>query len=345
MPRRKSRVLVSGGCGFLGSALVRELVAQGCEVIVLDKLTYAGRPENLEGVNDCELIEGDIADAGEILDSSFNAVFHLAAESHVDRSIESADEFLQTNILGTHAMLEACRQAWEGKKIPPKRRFIYVSTDEVYGPIAEPALATEESTFRPSSPYAASKAAADCLAHSYYKTHGMDVVIARLSNCYGPRQFPEKLIPLAISRLDSGDRVPIYGRGDNQRQWLWVVDAAKALMACWYNGMSGRAYNFGGDLESIYRNEAVIYHLCEAMEKRFEESILYVPDRKGHDSRYALSSALAFFELHWRPKMSLKRGLEQTVIWYRRNPEWVERCLNDPKTRQYMTRRYGRASE
>jgi dTDP-glucose 4,6-dehydratase len=323
------RVLVTGGMGFIGSNFVRLLLAErpGWEVWNLDLLTYAGNPENLaEVVSDAEaqgryrFVRGDIADADEIIrlfgSGGFEAVVHFAAESHVDRSIQSAAPFVRTNVVGTQVLLDAARAHGVG-------RFVHVSTDEVYGDLEpdDPPF-SEETPIRPSSPYSASKAASDHFVLAYHRTHRMDVVVTRCSNNYGPYQFPEKLIPLMITNALAGRELPVYGRGENVRDWIHVDDHCRGVLASVERGMAGEVYNFGGASER--RNIDVVRQIMGHLEVP-EERIRFVTDRPGHDQRYAIDYRKAERELGWSPLRGFEDGLASTVDWYLANRSWWRR--------------------
>jgi dTDP-glucose 4,6-dehydratase len=327
--REAMRVLVTGGMGFIGSNFVRLLLKEraGWEVWNLDLLTYAGNPENLKGAVEAaeaaglyRFVRGDIADedgVGALFgEARFDVVVNFAAESHVDRSIRSAAPFVRTNVVGTQVLLDAARRAGVA-------RFVQVSTDEVYGDLEmdDPAF-TEETPIRPSSPYSASKAAADHLAHAYHRTHRMDVVITRCSNNYGPYQFPEKLIPLMIANALAGKKLPVYGRGENVRDWIQVEDHCRGVLAALERGAAGAVYNFGGASE---RRNLDVVHAIVAATGAGEEQIEFVTDRPGHDLRYAIDYGRAERELGWRPTRTFEQGLEETVRWYLENREWWRR--------------------
>jgi dTDP-glucose 4,6-dehydratase len=315
------RVLVTGGAGFIGSNFVR-MVARGelqdiASVSVLDKLTYAGVIENLKGVSgiaNYEFIQGDICQPKEVgaLLGQIDAIINFAAESHVDRSISGAADFVQTNIVGVQVLLDAIKAS--GKNI----RFLQVSTDEVYGSI-EKGSWTEEWPLLPNSPYSASKASGELLARSYHRTHGMDVVITRCSNNYGTHHFPEKLIPLFITNLIKGKKVPVYGNGENVRDWLHVDDHCRGIYQVLMNGRSGEVYNIGGGRELT--NNEITSLILEAM-GHDESSIEYVEDRKGHDLRYSVDWTKIKRELGYEPRVKFEEGLMETIQWYRDNETW-----------------------
>lgn len=327
------RVLVTGGAGFIGSALVRHLVAvRGDEVCTVDRLTYAGNPANLASVDDranhrFEAL--DICAAASmrnlVADFAPDALMHLAAESHVDRSIEGPAEFIQTNIVGTYTLLETVREYRASTR--RECRFIHVSTDEVYGSLGAAGLFTEASPHRPNSPYAASKAAADHLARAWCKTFDLPVIVTNCSNNYGPYQFPEKLIPLAILRALNGERVPVYGDGLQVRDWLHVEDHVRALATVLDNGQAGRTYNIGGNCEKT--NLDVVRTVLRAVASRQgsgADSLLglieFVADRPGHDRRYAIDSTRIAGELGWQPRVGFESGIGETVDWYQGNGDW-----------------------
>jgi dTDP-glucose 4,6-dehydratase len=328
------RVLVAGGAGFIGSAYVRRRLAadpQG-SVRVLDKLTYAGRRENLEGLERCELIVADIADrdaAREAIDGC-DAVVNFAAETHVDRSITSPGEFIQTDVFGTFVLLEAARDAGI--------RHVQVSTDEVYGSIPE-GLFTEASALDPSSPYAAAKAGGDLMVGAFQHTYQADALIARGSNNFGPRQYPEKLIPLCILNALAGDPLPVYGDGMQIRNWLWADDFARAVDLVLERGEAGEVYNVGGPDE--LPNIEVVRAILELTD-RDESLITHVEDRLGHDRRYSLSSEKLRADLGWVPEVRFRDGLERTVRWYRDNEAWWG-PIRSGDYRAYYERQYGRA--
>ena len=326
---RTERVLVTGGMGFIGSNFIRLVLAErpGWEVWNLDLLTYAANPDNLadvapgaEAEGRYRFVQGDIADPEAMRalfsEGGFRQVVHFAAESHVDRSIQSAAPFVRTNVVGTQVLLDAARAAGVG-------RFAHVSTDEVYGDLEmdDPAF-TEETPIRPSSPYSASKAGSDHLALAYHRTHGMDVVVTRCSNNYGPYQFPEKLIPLMIVNALEGRPLPVYGKGENVRDWIHVEDHCRGVLAALEGGRAGEVYNFGGASER--KNLDVVRQIARAVGAP-EELIRFVTDRPGHDRRYAIDFRKAERELGWTPARSFEDGLGDTVRWYVENREWWER--------------------
>jgi dTDP-glucose 4,6-dehydratase len=328
------RVLVAGGAGFIGSAYVRQRLAADPEgsVRVLDKLTYAGRRENLEGLERCELVVADIADrdaAREGIDGC-DAVVNFAAETHVDRSITSPGEFIQTDVFGTFVLLEAARDAGI--------RHVQVSTDEVYGSIPEGSF-TEASPLDPSSPYSAAKAGGDLMVAAFQRTYGSDALIARGSNNFGPRQYPEKLIPLCILNALAGDPLPVYGDGMQVRNWLWADDFARAVDLVLHRGEAGEVYNVGGPDE--LPNIEVVRAILD-LTGGDESLITYVEDRLGHDRRYSLSSEKLRADLGWAPEVRFRDGLERTVEWYRDNEAWWA-PIRSGEYRAYYERQYGHA--
>lgn len=318
-------IFVTGGAGFIGSSFVRLalLAHRDCQLINFDALTYAGNLDNLSGLNDSRhrFVRGDITDRAQVIDAmpeNCDVIVNLAAESHVDRSINSAAEFLRTNVLGTQILLDCARERGI-------RRFVQVSTDEVMGslPDDESSYFTEDSAFAPNSPYAASKAAAEHLVRAAHHTFGLDTVITRCGNNYGPRQFPEKLLPLAISNAMNDEPIPVYGDGRNVRDWIYVEDHCRGILSALEKGASGATYNFGARNEQ--RNIDVVESLLDALEKP-RSLIKFVKDRPGHDRRYAIDPSLAETELGWRPKETWTSGLNKTIEWYRKNTNWLARA-------------------
>ncbi|MFO7675243.1 MAG: dTDP-glucose 4,6-dehydratase [bacterium] len=311
------RLLVTGGCGFIGSNFIRyRLAGTDDSIINLDAMTYAANPANLADIPGARyrLVEGRVEDAGavDVALDGVDAVVHFAAESHVDRSIADAAPFINTNVLGTQVLLDAARRAGV-------RRLVHVSTDEVYGALGRDGRFTEATPFRPRSPYAASKAAGDLLAQAYWETHRLPVIVVRPSNNYGPYQFPEKLIPVMVTNLVEGRKVPVYGRGENVRDWLHVDDCCRAIGLVLDRGRPGEAYNIGGAAE---RRNIDVVRLVVGQMGLGEDAIEYVPDRPGHDFRYALDNTKIEHELGWRPETRFEDGLRDTVAWYRENPGW-----------------------
>lgn len=334
------RIIVTGGAGFIGSALVRHLVGEGHEVLTIDALTYAGNLASLravEGNARHRFLQADIRDAGAMAQafSQFQPqrVMHLAAESHVDRSITGAGDFITTNVVGTFTLLEAARHYW-AELAPAERdafRFLHVSTDEVYGSLggtceADGGLFREDTPYDPSSPYSASKAASDHLAKAWHRTYGLPVVVSNCSNNYGPYHFPEKLVPLTILNALQGRELPVYGRGDNVRDWLYVEDHARALDLIAARGRPGETYNVGGRNER--RNIDVVRRICAVLDRLVpaeaprEHLIRFVADRPGHDARYAIDATRLENELGWRAQEDFDSGIEKTVRWYLDNDWW-----------------------
>ena len=330
------KILVTGGAGFIGSAVVRQAIAQGDEVVNLDALTYAACLENVAGVASDPKYAFEHADIRDrpVLDRIFDehkpdAVMHLAAESHVDRSIDGPAQFVETNVTGTLNMLEAARTYWETNGKPDGFRFHHISTDEVFGSLpADPSqMFTEETSYDPRSPYSASKAASDHLVRAWHETYGLPVVLTNCSNNYGPYHFPEKLIPVVILNALDGKALPIYGDGANIRDWLYVEDHADALLTVIRKGDVGRSYNIGGENERT--NLELVRTLCDILDElrpksdgSYQDLIEFVADRPGHDARYAIDPARIRNELGWRPSVSVEQGLRKTVEWYLENESW-----------------------
>lgn len=333
------RLLVTGGAGFIGSAVVRQAVAAGHTVINLDALTYAACLDNVASVAGdphYHFEEADIRDRA-ALDRVFDhyvpdAVMHLAAESHVDRSIDGPGDFINTNITGTYNMLESARRFWCAQGQPDAFRFHHISTDEVFGTLGDAGFFTEETPYAPNSPYSASKAASDHLVRAWHETYGLPVVMSNCSNNYGPYHFPEKLIPVVILRALAGDPIPVYGDGKNIRDWLYVEDHADALLTVLTHGQVGRSYNIGGENE--VSNIDLVRRICAILDVRrpalqsYAEQIHFVADRPGHDQRYAIDPARIRNELGWRPSVTLEEGLERTVDWYIENSDWWKKLLS-----------------
>ncbi|HEX8234571.1 MAG TPA: dTDP-glucose 4,6-dehydratase [Abditibacteriaceae bacterium] len=332
-------IFVTGGAGFIGSAFVRLVLDEipGCVVTNFDALTYAGNMSNLDGVDETRhrFVQGDITDRESVLaalDEGTDALVNFAAESHVDRSIACADEFLRTNILGTQVLLDAARQ--RGVK-----RFLQVSTDEVMGslPEDENSFFTESSPFEPNSPYAASKAGAEHMVRAAHHTFGLDTVVTRCGNNYGPRQFPEKLIPLLLSNALRDEPIPVYGDGRNVRDWIYAEDHCRGILMALQKGRSGEAYNLGARNERY--NIDVVTSILDALGKP-HSLIKYVQDRPGHDRRYAIDPTKAETELGWRPRETWQSGLEKTIRWYADNTDWVE-ATRSGSYRDYYSKQYG----
>jgi len=352
-------VLITGGCGFIGANFVRFLLRnrEDVKVINLDNLTYAGNLANLRDVakdypDRYLFIKGDIGEHRVVQDifERFEIAWlvNFAAESHVDRSVMGPGIFVHTNIIGTFNLLEATRTSW-----PPKdserlkeKRFLHISTDEVYGSLGETGLFTEQSRYDPSSPYSASKASSDHLVRAYFRTYGLPTIITNCSNNYGPFQFPEKLIPLMITNAIKGRELPIYGDGENIRDWLYVEDHCNALLTVLEKGAPGECYNIGGNCEK--KNKEVVHLICDTLDNKLgltenrsrRDLIRYVPDRPGHDRRYALDTSKISRELVWKPKVAFEEGIERTIDWYLQNFKWVEEIL-DGSYMEYYEKQYG----
>ncbi|MEL6411254.1 MAG: dTDP-glucose 4,6-dehydratase [Pseudomonadota bacterium] len=327
------KILVTGGAGFIGSAVVRVAVKRGHSVVNVDALTYAACLENVASVADNPLYsfeKADICDLSAMTqifkDHQPDAVMHLAAESHVDRSIDGPGAFIQTNVTGTYSLLEAARDYWKGRERFSEFRFHHISTDEVYGSLGAEGQFTEDTPYDPRSPYSASKAASDHLVRAWAETYDLPVVLTNCSNNYGPYHFPEKLIPVVILKALAGEPIPIYGKGDNVRDWLYVEDHADALLLVLSTGEVGRSYNIGGENEAT--NLDLVRKICAILDARkpgaapHADLITFVEDRPGHDLRYAIDPARIRNELGWRPSVTLDEGLERTVDWYLENQEW-----------------------
>ncbi|MBI5014319.1 MAG: dTDP-glucose 4,6-dehydratase [Deltaproteobacteria bacterium] len=349
-------VLVTGGAGFIGSNFLRHVLEArpSWRLVNLDALTYAGNLRNLDGLPETErerlrFVKGDVRDAA-LLSSlfaaeRFGAVVHFAAESHVDRSILGPEVFVETNVLGTFRLLEAARQGWEGAGRPEGFRFLHVSTDEVYGSLGPEGAFTESTPYDPSSPYSASKAASDHFVRAYERTYGLPALVTNCSNNYGPFQFPEKLIPLMILNIAEGKPLPVYGDGQNVRDWLFVLDHCEALLAVLEAGVPGQTYNVGGGAER--ENLALVHLLCDLVDARLQRPagesrglIRFVADRPGHDRRYAIDSAKIRRELGWQPRHTFEQALSRTVEWYLEHREWVEE-VRSGRYREWMERNYG----
>lgn len=333
------KLFVTGGAGFIGSSFVRLLLTEypSIEVINFDYLTYAGNLDNLTGLDERRhrFVRGDIADRDEVLKAlphGCDAVINFAAESHVDRSIASADDFLRTNIIGTQVLLDCARER-------AVARFVQISTDEVMGslPENEKTFFTEKSPFSPNSPYAASKAAAEHLVRAVHHTFGLDTVITRCGNNYGPRQFPEKLLPIALANALEDQPIPVYGDGQNVRDWIYVDDHCRAILLAMEKGKAGAVYNIGA--RNQRRNIDVVESLLTTLGKP-KSLVKFVKDRPGHDRRYAIDPSLAESELGWKPLETWQSGLEKTIDWYQQNSQWIERTRNGAY-RDYYRTQYG----
>ena len=327
------KILVTGGAGFIGSAVVRRAIADGHDVVNLDKLTYAANLENLASVADApgyafeQACITDAAALTRIFDEHRpDAVMHLAAESHVDRSIDGPGDFIQTNLIGTFRLLEAARAHWQSLADKTAFRFHHVSTDEVYGTLGAEGLFTEDTAYAPNSPYSASKAGSDHLVRAWGETYGLPVVVTNCSNNYGPYHFPEKLIPVVILKALAGQPIPVYGTGENVRDWLYVEDHAVALLTVLENGRLGETYNIGGNNEA--QNIHIVRTICDILDEMRPDTapndrlISFVTDRPGHDFRYAIDASKIRDELGWEPSVTLEQGLRRTVEWYLDNTKW-----------------------
>lgn len=337
------RLLITGGAGFIGSNFVRHMLSGGREVEItnLDKLTYAGNLENLadlEADARYEFVRGDIADASlvrsvlERIDPY--AIVNFAAESHVDRSILGALPFVETNVRGTLVLLEAAKEAWSGHE--SEHRFVQISTDEVYGDLGATGSFSETTPLNPNNPYAASKASADLLCLSYFRTHGLPVMITRCSNNYGPYQFPEKLIPVMVDKASKGESLPVYGDGSNIRDWIHVTDHCRAIDRVVEKGRPGEVYNIGAGTE--IRNIDLVKMIVASLGQS-EDLIEFVRDRPGHDARYSIDASKITRELGWMPRVAFREGLEATVAWYVEQTGWVERCKSG-EYQEYWARNY-----
>ncbi len=346
-------ILITGGAGFIGSHLVRRMVRNypDYRIVNVDKLTYAGNLENLRDVEDAPnytFVKADICDEKAISrifeEHKINAVVHLAAESHVDRSIADPLSFVQTNVLGTVTLLNIARHFWKDLS---GKRFYHVSTDEVYGSLGQEGFFTETTPYDPRSPYSASKAGSDHFVRAYGHTYGLPVVISNCSNNYGSYQFPEKLLPLFIHNIVTGKALPVYGKGDNIRDWLWVEDHCAAIDLLFHKAKDGSTYNIGGWNE--WKNIDLIHLLCRIMDQKLGRAdgesaklISYVTDRPGHDMRYAIDASQLEKDFGWKPSVTFEQGLEATVEWYLANPEWVNRVTSGEYQKYYEKQYAGR---
>ncbi|MBP7462827.1 MAG: dTDP-glucose 4,6-dehydratase [Bacteroidales bacterium] len=344
----KKTIIITGGAGFIGSHVVRLFVNQYPDYLIvnLDKLTYAGNLANLKDIEakpNYRFERADIVDGDAIMNIFEqyrpDGVIHLAAESHVDRSISNPTEFIFTNIVGTVNLLNAARHIWQENS--EGRRFYHISTDEVYGSLGDEGFFTEETAYDPRSPYSASKASSDHLVRAYHHTFGLPVVVSNCSNNYGPNHFPEKLIPLAINNIKNMKPIPVYGKGENVRDWLYVLDHARAIDTIFHHGTNGETYNIGGNNE--WKNIDLIRLLCSIMDNKLgrapgtgESLITFVKDRAGHDLRYAIDSTKLQQELGWKPSLQFEEGLERTVDWYLANEEWLSNIVSGDYMQYYV---------
>ena len=328
------KVLITGGAGFIGSHVVRRFIkSKKYEVFNLDKLTYAGNLENLSDIekdDNYNFVKGDICDYEFVMElfhrHDFDGIVHLAAESHVDRSISNPMAFIEANVIGTVTLLNAAKEAWNGLD---GRRFYHVSTDEVYGSLGSEDFFTETTSYDPKSPYSASKASSDHFVRAYGNTYGLPFVLSNCSNNYGPNHFPEKLIPLMIHNIRNKKPLPVYGQGENIRDWLYVEDHARAIQLIYEDGQNGETYNIGGFNE--WKNIDLVHLLCDLMDRKIgntegtsRELITFVTDRAGHDMRYAIDASKLQKELGWEPSLQFEEGLQRTIDWYFENEKWLE---------------------
>ncbi|MEL6835688.1 MAG: dTDP-glucose 4,6-dehydratase [Bacteroidota bacterium] len=349
-----ANILVTGGAGFIGSHLIRLLIQKhpSDHIFNLDALTYAGNAENLKDVENAPnytFIKGDITDFSFLesifAEHQFSGVIHLAAESHVDRSIANPMAFILTNVVGTVNLLNAAKNAWQNDYTG--KRFYHVSTDEVYGSLGAEGFFVEETAYDPRSPYSASKASSDHFVRAWHHTYGLPVVLSNCSNNYGPYQFPEKLLPLMINNIRHGKPLPVYGDGSNVRDWLWVEDHAAAIELIYREGKNGETYNIGGNNE--WSNIDLVRKLCEICDEALdrpagtsEQTITFVTDRPGHDHRYAIDASKLANELNWSPSVQVDEGLRRTVQWYLDNTEWLERVTSGAYREYYKEQYQGR---
>lgn len=349
------KILITGGAGFIGSHVVRLFVNKysNYEIHNLDKLTYAGNLANLKDIenkSNYKFIKADLVDAATINSlfekEQYDAVIHLAAESHVDRSITNPLEFVMTNVIGTVNLLNAAKTIWKDKHSEniSQYRFYHISTDEVYGALGETGMFTEETSYDPHSPYSASKASSDHFVRAYHDTYKLNAVISNCSNNYGSHHFPEKLIPLSINNIKNNKPIPIYGKGENVRDWLWVEDHARAIDVIFHKAQAGTTYNIGGHNE--WKNIDLIHLLCKIMDRKLNRAegesaklITYVTDRAGHDLRYAIDSSKLQRELGWQPSLQFEEGLEKTVDWYLANDEWLQNVTSGAY-KEYYDKQY-----
>ena len=344
------KILITGGAGFIGSHVIRLFVNKYPDyaIVNLDALTYAGNLENLRDIENApnySFVKGDITEETFInqlfADQSFDAVIHLAAESHVDRSILDPLSFVKTNVIGTAVLLNAAKKSWDNME---GKLFYHVSTDEVYGSLGETGFFTEETSYDPRSPYSASKASSDHLVSAYFHTYGLPMVISNCSNNYGSHQFPEKLLPLMINNIVHSKPLPVYGKGENVRDWLWVNDHARAIDVIFHQGKLGETYNIGGFNE--WKNIDIVHLLCNIMDKKLGRAggesaklITYVKDRAGHDLRYAIDATKLNKELGWEPSLQFEEGMDKTIDWYLANEGWIE-SVTSGSYKQYYEQQY-----
>jgi dTDP-glucose 4,6-dehydratase len=354
-----NEILITGGCGFIGSNFIRYILQQRKEarIVNIDKLTYAGNLANLADVerdysDRYSFVKGDIAEKEVIHDVflryGIGHVIHFAAESHVDRSVLGPEAFVRTNVLGTFHLLESARHFWASQdpEILNRKRFIHVSTDEVYGSLGETGHFTEESPYDPSSPYSASKASSDHMVRAYGRTYGLPIIVTNCSNNYGPYQFPEKLIPLMLTNAMKGIELPVYGDGGNVRDWIYVKDHCEALLTVLEKGIPGESYNIGGNCEK--RNIEIVHLICDILDEQLgilkhqsrRDLIRFVTDRPGHDRRYAVDTRKIQHDLGWKPRVSLENGIRWTIEWYLKHAKWIEDIL-DGTYMDYYRKQYG----
>jgi dTDP-glucose 4,6-dehydratase len=357
MDLKKQNILITGGAGFIGSHVVRRMIKKytNYNIINLDKLTYAGNLANLRDVENAAnytFVKGDITDAAFINDLfekyQFDGVIHLAAESHVDRSISNPLEFVMTNVIGTVNLLNAAKKLWNASidNVVTDKKFYHISTDEVYGSLGAEGLFTESTAYDPHSPYSASKASSDHFVRAYFDTYKLPAVISNCSNNYGSFHFPEKLIPLAINNIKHMKPVPVYGKGENVRDWLFVEDHAAAIDLIFHEGKIGETYNIGGNNE--WKNIDLIHLLCKIMDNKLNRAdgtsaslITFVKDRAGHDLRYAIDSTKLQNKLGWKPSLQFEEGLEKTVDWYLNNDEWLNNVTSG-NYKEYYNAQYAK---